>query len=287
MGLESILPLALSGGAKLFGGAGGSGASPAANTGPSPFTAGLLGQQPPVPSPNENFHAGQVEQLAKAIPLPDRNSLFQPSPEEQDVLDRLKAGRAGGAPGQQMETITSQEVPMGSAPGKTPLPAQAQPVLPVQQARGLLDVQPEPPASVAPAAGIDPTAPVQGSTSQAQPAASGGLFGDIRKSVHDAVNPLQTRLKDAATNPLLQMGLGLLASGYDRNVNPYLAMQRGLGAIPGAGLTQAQGNKAQTEAGNEAATLAAIKALIASGAIPGMTQPGGTRQPASASGEAT
>ena len=134
---------------------------------------------------------------------------------------------------------------------------------------------------------VDPTAPVQGSTSQAQPAASGGLFGDIRKSVSDVINPIQAKLKESATNPLLQMGLGLLASGYDRSVNPYLAMQKGLGAIPGAGLTQAQGNKAQTDASNEAATLAAIKALIASGAIPGMAQQGGARAPASASGLAT
>lgn len=92
----------------------------------------------------------------------------------------------------------------------------------------------------------------------------------------DFMGTLQDKLGDSSTNPLFQVGMGLLASGYDGS-NPYAHMTRGLGAIPGqqiaaqnadlavnadrrAGQAQGQKAKEQQQQDELAALLAAIGA---------------------------
>lgn len=58
--------------------------------------------------------------------------------------------------------------------------------------------------------------------------AKGGMFDFLKEPIGGA----QTYLKGVPTNPMAQMGLSLLSSGYDGS-NPYAAVQRSLGTVPG------------------------------------------------------
>lgn len=47
----------------------------------------------------------------------------------------------------------------------------------------------------------------------------------------DFLSSLSQRLGDSGTNPLFQVGMGLLASGYDPNVNPYTTITSNLKSL--------------------------------------------------------
>lgn len=56
----------------------------------------------------------------------------------------------------------------------------------------------------------------------------GGMFDFLKGPIGGA----QAYLKGVPTNPMAQMGLSLLSSGYDGS-NPYAAVQKSLGTVPG------------------------------------------------------
>lgn len=75
-----------------------------------------------------------------------------------------------------------------------------------------------------------------------KPAADGGLFGDPSSWLKG----IQGKLKGMPTNPLGQVGLGLMASGYDGS-NPYTNIQNSLGKIPGYEQAAAAASRADSE----------------------------------------
>jgi hypothetical protein len=89
----------------------------------------------------------------------------------------------------------------------------------------------------------------------------GGLFGITIPGVGE----VNQALRKTPTNPLFQVGMGLLSSGYDGS-NPFTQMNQGIGKIPGLEIAGNQDKRAQStadEKASEAAELREIMALLA------------------------
>lgn len=71
---------------------------------------------------------------------------------------------------------------------------------------------------------------------------SAGIFGP---AFGGALGDLQDKLGDSATNPMFQVGMGLLSSGYDGS-NPWTQMNKGLSAVPGHQLAAQAGQNAES-----------------------------------------
>lgn len=79
----------------------------------------------------------------------------------------------------------------------------------------------------------------------------GGLFGITIPGVGE----VNQALRKTPTNPLFQVGMGLLSSGYDGS-NPFTQMNSGIGRIPGLEIAGNQDKRAQTKADQEADEMA-------------------------------
>lgn len=208
----------------------------AAGGGVSPFTAGLMGQ-----AGSDDLLAQLAAKAPPKPPLqtpdvPERNPLFATTPVEQDLADRMKANRAG------YQSVMATELPAGTPPPqRQPMqaPSQNQPQTPpamTPQPAGLL-ADNTPQADPMPAMSADPstTAPLQAASGSSTPEQDRvGLLGKVLGPNNQFVQGLgtfQDKLGDATTNPLFQVGMGLLASGYDKKVNPYLQVGQNLGAL--------------------------------------------------------
>ncbi len=192
------------------------------------------GIQPPMPEKNPALHD---------VPGGDGGGLFnmQPTMAKTAPINsadtRTNAERYSDA-GWTLESSPGVSVPKGSKPGKPAAPVKTPPkeaVIPDDEGydaaptssagkvtgktSAVTDDNDEPDAGDL--AGNDDYSSGGGLFAQIFGPEAGGAFGD-----------LQDRLGESATNPMFQAGMGMLAGGWD-GTNPYLAMQRGLSAIPG------------------------------------------------------
>ncbi len=212
MGIGGPVAAALPFMASLFSG-GGAAAAPAA-AGGNPWDAIMMPEKNPAfhDAPNPGAKAPMANVIAGAN---------NPNLTPYDLAKRA---------GQTTQTVQASEVPLGSAPPKpNPMPLAAPgPLSNGPDRSGPMSVMPKPP-SVAPSL----TGPVQAATNEAQPAPEEpkGLFGKLLPdSIRGPIGTLQDKLGDAAGNPLFQVGMGLLASGYDGS-NPWTNIQKSLGGI--------------------------------------------------------
>jgi hypothetical protein len=145
---------------------------------------------------------------------------------------------------------------------------------------GLLDMAKTPPAA-------SPVAPVQAATADVAPQTQPrGLFGmSLPAGLSNGIGQLQDKLGDASTNPLFQVGMSFLGSGYDGS-NPYTAIQKSLGGIQPQ---QIAGAKADQEAADKAKEAQLEQLLMQLGLKFGSGAGGSTVPPASrqAAGAAT
>lgn len=290
-GLE-ILPMALSMGSKLFGG-GSAQAAPAAQQAMSPFSAGLMGQppaggapkppvgpaMPPVPERNPMFSdpAGDARgaQMIKDNPmLQGAFAQAMSTPRGQPPITPVapipaqQSGDSGGsfaAKPWKNETVFGDDVTGQNwkpSRGQITLPEQKQPVpaatmsaVPAPERNE--NFHPAPP----PAA---PFAEQQFDTAAPGPAGMG-----VWDTIKGGLKTAQGKLKGLPTNPMGQVGLSLLASGYDGS-NPYKLIQSSLGgiqphelALRSADIAQATANRTEktSKADDEAA--AQMRALLA------------------------
>jgi hypothetical protein len=151
------------------------------------------------------------DQLPQYSPLPPKNPLFRGS------IDEPSAGPVESIPGKEL----TPGAPMPGMDPKAPIPG----------GPGARPPMAGPPAGVAPptAQGAGPATGLLGPSGQGFDTSAPeprGLFG--KGGFMDA---LQAKLKDAPTNPLFQMGMGLASSGFDGS-NPYAAITKNLGNIP-------------------------------------------------------
>jgi hypothetical protein len=304
----AALPMILSLGSKLMGGAGGGGSQPVNAPIPTPFDA-ISGGTPPTPQQNPAFaedrglFGGQAEMIGAKpqgtpapgmpmpgrapgappsnMPMPGRNDLFGgPGAEVPDMKsfvpgeDRMNPELFGGAgPGQtQMKSkpsamigpdgglnnteaakragydtketlyatdVTGQQLPQPQSKlfgGETaPVQAATAQLMPEDEQAGV-NFTPTNKKTVVDFSANEKTPAVSEryaddveDEDNAQEDTGKGLFG---AGVGGALGDLQDRLGDSPTNPLFQVAMGLLSSGYDGS-NPYATMNKGLGAIPG------------------------------------------------------
>ena len=253
-GVDPMTMMAVSTGAKMLGSAmgGGAQAAPAAG-GVNPMTAGLIGMAPPVPEKNPAFHPDQAGGLGgPAAVIKDR-------PELQGLFDQLQPKPEGAAAGMfertpdavnsfdskpwTKETVYGQ--PASTAAAAAPR-APAQPVTtedvatdgPFQAAADDAQLPPPPQAAASGwGQGYDKTAPAKpGQSGRTPEGGASGLFDGF-----------SAWAKGVPTNPMSQIGLSLLASGYD-GTNPYSGMQTSLGNIPRLELAMRSGRIAQAAA---------------------------------------
>jgi hypothetical protein len=302
------IPALLSTGMKLMGG--GAQAAPAGGAAPaSPFTAGLMGgpgmggpQQPapppPMPERNPAFHdpAGDANGAKLISEQPGMRSLMG----EALAKPRLSGDSANNFQAKPMvrgETIwgkdvTGQSFKPGGGQVVRPEPS---PVAPVQastaniQPRAATQPPPRidlsqkaPPPTPAPMAGFDTSAPAApGAPPVQQPVApKPGLWDSLQAN---PIGTMQEKLKGMPTNPLAQVGMSLLSSGYDGS-NPWTQMQAGLGKIPATEIALQSAKIAQQNAAradkkdgqeeNDAALRALFAQMLAGGGMPGQEQGG-------------
>lgn len=256
---------------------GGEIAEPGAKGKPAqPITAGAVppmpGAKPPIPQRNELFGGPDALGNEPGAPGPDpwarekaagfkidsstgtrvgpaagvpddptRNPLFGGAIDEPGAKGKPKATRIdlkdkfGGA------TLAAEaEVPDDAAVSAATADAVPAEVPPEE------DLAEDPPVKVDP-----PSADKDGNLEEEDDATSTGpgLFGG---STSDFLGNLQDKLGDSATNPLFQVAMGLLASGYDGS-NPYTTMNKGLQGVPQVQLAQQAGQTAESAAGRAAA----------------------------------
>jgi hypothetical protein len=267
-GLEAI-PMALSLGSKLFGvtGAQAAGVPGGGSSAVSPFTAALMGGQgaggAPVPpgsmlDPNVMKDQSRLNNLDEAGALParspfrtgrmvtDRPDLDQPTPVKTQRIDP-KTGGVFPA------DVVSSPPSSGPVQANTPMaqserPWKTETVQGVPMQGGIMMADQSGPASLPapPKPSLFSEQPFD--TTAPKPGVSASPFGGM----FDAV---QGKLKALPTNPMGQVGLSLLASGYDGS-NPYAAIQRSLGGIQPHELALRASNITQSREDRDAAKAA-------------------------------
>jgi len=268
MGMDPIstalITTAVTTGAKVaadkLSGAGGTtpGAAPG---GPNPLTAGLLA---PPPEQNPQFHTTDQPSLIQA---PERNPMMHATPAEQEMMARMHPQ----AP--TVDSVPATELPPG-APPPAPAPVAGRaPLTPATPPPGLLSAV----AAASPTREPSEEAPLQSSTPEASPATPGLL-----SALTSGLGSIQDRLGDAGENPLFQVGMGLLASGYDPKVNPYLAIQKGLGGVQAGQIAGATADRTAKEAEQQQL----VEALLARIGVTGATG-NSVKVPASTVGQAS
>lgn len=221
-------------------------AAPAAG-GVNPMTAGLIGMGPPMPEKNPAFHEDQPGGLAGP------SAVVKNQPELQGLFDKLdkakpqpptdSVGSFDSRPYSQ-ETVygqpasTAVEAVAARAPAVSPRDL---PTTPVPPEEIVADDAPfrAATAEARPVSGMSPAfdaSPASTPGAAATPQPAGGMFDGFNAWV-----------KGMPTNPMGQIGLSLLASGYDGS-NPYSGIQTGLGNIPRLELALQSGRIAQAAA---------------------------------------
>ncbi|MEJ2116430.1 MAG: hypothetical protein P8Y36_00435 [Alphaproteobacteria bacterium] len=139
------------------------------------------------------------------------------------------------------------------------------------------EVFPEKTPSTTPAAmtsappAAPPRSPAPVETAQANAPQSGPL-GKLFPAANGPMASIRNTLRNSATDPLFQTGLGLLASGYDSRVNPYTAIGKNLAGINPALLAQQNMNMKQAKQSAEMKKLESEKELAAALAALGLQQ---------------
>lgn len=141
---------------------------------------------------------------------------------------------------------------------------------------GVTEMAKPSPAKLVPPFETSTEEPVQAATTQAAPRldepafdmsapsapaakkATGGLFGITIPGVGE----LNEKLRGSAQNPLFQIGMGLLSSGYDGS-NPFTQMNAGMGRIPGLDIAGNQDRRAQSKADEDAAEAEELRQIMA------------------------
>jgi hypothetical protein len=264
-GLE-ILPMALSMGSKLFGGSSAQ-AAPAAQQAVSPFSMGLMGQPPaggapapkppmgsslpPVPERNPMFSdpagdargAKMIEEnpmlkgaFAQAMSTPRGQPPITPAAPPPDVGTSMvpprrqidKATAFDTQPDTRTPSVFGRDVTGQNwqpSKGNITLPASPPTRAPVQAATASAAPAPEP--EMPPVAAAKPSLFSEQQFDTAAPGPSGmGVWDTIKGGLKTA----QGKLKGIPTNPMAQVGLSLMSSGYDGS-NPYKQMLAGLSGI--------------------------------------------------------
>lgn len=157
-----------------------------------------------------------------APPLPARNEVLNPPGQAAERARGAEMIARGGLfakpPTQAMDTLQGLDVTGQGPPVKTRSATMFRP--PLMPGPMSAPVQPMP-----------GRAPVQ-STASAKPS---GLFDGMKEAfapVREAFAPAQANMRAAATDPLMQLGLSLMSSGYDGS-NPWTMLAGQLGKIPG------------------------------------------------------
>lgn len=250
----------------------------------------LFGDHPaqPSPTPQQAPAKAQGGLIGESVPpLPERNPIFRPEEGETIVHGGLLGGSVPpkpsdtGGPGQNVVNTPLRdnnsvwrdkgytlESVAGTTPNSTAI--KSRPDI-VQQ---VVDAAPQEAPANSPRASLfgdtSNTAPVQAATNETTPATTEtgkGLFASkmIAPEKSGFLNRLESTLQNSNTNPLLQIGLGLLASGYD-GTNPYTMIQKGLGGIQNqqiAGVSSdTSTEKSRTEATQRAAEQQAMLRMI-------------------------
>lgn len=199
----------------------------------------------------------QNDVMAELQDKPLRGGQDMPKPQMAAPIDNNQSARDQGW---DVETIYGTELQSGSQ--GAPYGDMAD--VPKSRA-GVTDAaKPPSPAKLA-APEMDPEAPVQAFTPQGMPKPEmqqgfdtsppsapgksgakpkqGGLFGITIPGVGE----VNEKLRKSSTNPLFQVGMGLMSSGYDGS-NPFTQMNAGMGRIPGLEIAASQEGRAQTKA---------------------------------------
>lgn len=182
--------------------------------------------------------------------------------------DRLKAQQPP------VESVVATQEPVGTKPPlKSPFAALSQDTAGVVNDTPSASASPltatTTPASATANATTASTADIPGNGGEGDSDASGPLSGLFGKKVQGYAGIMKDKLGDAATNPLFQVGLGLLSSGYDGS-NPWTQILKNVNGIQAAQIA-GQGadlahNKDSREAQQEALQLAYMQALQRMGA---------------------
>ena len=278
-------------------------AAPAAAEAVMPPFSGAYAGGPPLPAINELFHAvgagnnappaapvpsqkPPVPTMARALPpVPDRNPLYSGDIFAEDMPPMLSyhapssiagANDSTKSPydlardaGQTTDTIFAS--PVDSATGA---PGETEPAY--RPSRGGSTTLPKSPTSQIQGfeSSFD-TGPVQANTESAEPAEPEGFLAQI-----------QDRLKKSPGNPLFQVGMGLLSSGYSGS-DPYAAINKNLGGIQAyeTGATKAEKEATDLERLREFERMMMEMSARyggAAGAIGGSATPQGSNQAAGA-----
>jgi len=277
-----------------------------------PGMAAGKGMMPPIPDKNELFHptAGQAN-AAKAIKdspaaMAAMSGLMsrpqgpgnQSPPPPADVtgqssMPAMSGGQGGDSGGSfnakpwKNETVFGNDVTGQNwkpSRGSIQLPETARPLpdttpstTPMPERNPNFHTMPAP-AMAGGAQGFDTSAPKPPASAQAAGAArpvAPGLFEQMTGQKIPGLDTAQAAMKGVPTNPLVQTGLGLLASGYDGS-NPYTNIASNLKGIQGheialrsADIADAAEGRKKKDAADEAKD-AELRALIAQMMMSGM-----------------
>ena len=172
-----------------------------------------------------------------APPLPERNEVLNPPGQAAERARGAEIIARGGLfakpPAHAMDTVQGLDVTGQGPPVKTRSATMSRPPLSLPPMSA--PVQPMPGR-----APVQSTAPAQ--TQSSAPAKPSGLFDGVKEAfapvreafapVREAFAPAQANMRAAATDPLMQLGLSLMSSGYDGS-NPWTMLAGQLGKIPG------------------------------------------------------
>lgn len=202
---------------------------------------------PPLPP-----YSSHSKQRQAAVPVRDNNTIARENGYDVETIygTELQSGGNGAPYGDLSDTPKSRSGVTEMAkpsPAKLVPPFEASTEEPVQAATTQAAPRLDEPA-------FDMSAP----SAPAAKKATGGLFGITIPGVGE----LNEKLRGSAQNPLFQIGMGLLSSGYDGS-NPFTQMNAGMGRIPGLDIAGNQDRRAQSKADEDAAEAEELRQIMA------------------------
>lgn len=210
--------------------------------------AGPAGSFDANPWTTETVQGSKVNQAAAKSGERVRIDLSQPQPVAKD---QARVGPVQAATDTAQPAPTTRPKPAQAQTAARPnafAPPQSPPMAPVTP-------PPQPPAPPALPAGQGPVSPFLAAPKPAAPAApaetpatpGGGVPMPNMFGLNEGLTGLNKWMKGVPTNPMAQVGMSLLASGYDGS-NPWTGMQTSLGNIPRLEMALQQGRIAQAAA---------------------------------------
>jgi len=247
--LMQALPLLMTAGRAVGGMAGRAGAMGGAAGGVSPMTSMFdpTAAKPPMPQMNPMFHDAQPpakpQGMFGAQPVKDQGIPPRPALASDRIGPGSTHTKTSGPPsnrelgeraGYTTETVQAKTVPRGSSP------APMEDAAPIQAASA--SAMPKTVADNVKSAGMPmperrPGMPVPPPGQKPPLPKSSSFFDDSLSMVKGGIGDLQEKLGESSTNPMFQLGMGLLSSGYDGS-NPYKNILAGLGGVQPAMMDQ-------------------------------------------------